>query len=294
MNAFLNQELLRSLDLRILAVQRTEAGRWWNFKNVISPYSRLWLILDGQARVRHHHREFRLTPGQLHLVPPFTKHDCSCSRRLDHYYLHFISQLPTGNDLLSLLDFDYQIPATAAALKQFQRLEALYPDRKLPCFDPTKEEYPRYPLAAEQICHDASAVDAFEGNGVLTILLSPFLRTARSHEGVHTRATRQFLAVQEFIHSHMHENILLGDLARTVNLHPTYFSDRFKKMVGVRPLEYLMQRRMERAQYLLLTTRAPVKQVANDVGIPDAAYFARVFARHCGQPPSEYRRLHLA
>jgi AraC-like DNA-binding protein len=226
-------------------------------------------------------------------VPPFTKHDCSCSRRLDHYYLHFISRLPTGNDLLSLLDFDYQIPAASTALKQFQRLEALYPDRKLPCFDPTKEEYQRYPLAAEQVNHDAPAVDSFEANGVLTILLSPFLRTARDHEGVHARATRQFLTVQEFIHSHMHENILLGDLARAVKLHPTYFSDRFKKLVGVRPLEYLMQRRMERAQYLLLTSRAPVKQVASEIGIPDAAYFARAFARHCGQSPSEYRQLHL-
>ena len=40
----LNQELLNSLDLKVLAVQRTEAGRWWNFKSVISPFSRLWLI----------------------------------------------------------------------------------------------------------------------------------------------------------------------------------------------------------------------------------------------------------
>lgn len=290
----LNPELLAGLDLKVLIIQRTAAARWWNFKNVISPFSRLWLILDGQAVVRHHDREFRLKPGQLHLVPPFTVHDCFCSRRFDHYHLHFVSRLPTGNDLLSLLDFDFQIPAAAADPGQFKRLEVLYPNRKLPCFDPTREEYRRYSSMTEPVAHEVPAVDSFEANGILTLLLAPFLRTARYHEGVHARATRQFLAVQEFIHLHMHEPILLADLARTVKLHPTYFSDRFKKLVGVRPLEYLMRRRMERAQYLLLTSSVPVKQLACEVGLPDAAYFARVFTRHYGQSPSDYRRLHMA
>jgi len=294
MNAALNHESLHALDLRILAVQRTVAGRWWNFRRVISPFSRLWLILDGHAVVRHHGKKFILRPGRLHLVPPFTVHDCSCSRRLDHYHLHFVSRLPTGNDLLSMLDFDFQLPAAPAALNQFQRLEALYPDRKLPCFDPAREEYRRQPLAAEQATHEAPAVDSFEANGILTLLLTPFLRTAHDHEGVHARATRQFLAVQELIHTRMRERLLLGDLARAVKLHPTYFSDRFNELVGVRPLEYLMRRRMERAQYLLLTSRAPVKQVADAVGIADAAYFTRAFTRHCGHSPSAYRASHSA
>jgi YesN/AraC family two-component response regulator len=30
------------------------------------------------------------------------------------------------------------------------------------------------------------------------------------------------------------------------------------------------------------------------VGIPDAAYFTRMFTRYCGHPPSEYRLLHAA
>jgi AraC-like DNA-binding protein len=75
-------------------------------------------------------------------------------------------------------------------------------------------------------------------------------------------------------------------------LHPTYVSDRFLALTGVRPLEYLMQRRLERAQFLLLTTRVPVKQVAAEVGIADAAYFTRAFTRRCGISPSAYRQSH--
>jgi len=292
MSSPFNQELLGALELRVLNVQRTRAGRWWNFQQVISPFARLWLILAGQGRVRHHGREFILKPGQLHLVPPFTVHDCSCARELDHFHLHFVSRLPTGIDLLSLLDHEFQIPAPPEALSRLQRLEQLYPNRKLSSYDPSREEYRRDSWQAEQTDHDVPPVDWFEANSLLRLLLTPFLRTAQSHEGTHARATRQFLAVQEFIHANMQRPLLLGDLAEAAKLHPTYFSDRFKELVGVRPLEYLMRRRMERAQYLLLTSRASVKQVAAKVGVGDAAYFTRAFTRFCGSSPSGYRTSH--
>jgi AraC-like DNA-binding protein len=216
-------------------------------------------------------------------------HDCSCSKRFNHFHLHFVARLPTGVDLFSLLDHPFQIPAGPDVLKHFQRLEVLYPDRKLPCYDPAEEAYRRQPLAIEQEERAVPAVDRFEGAGILMLLLTPFLRGARAHQGVHARATQQFLAVQEYIQAHMSERICLRDLANAVQLHPTYFSDRFKEVVGVRPLEYLMRRRIERAQYLMLTSRASIKQIAVEVGIPDAAYFTRAFTRLCGKNPKEYR-----
>lgn len=288
----LNHELLNSLDLRVLTVQRTVAGRWWNFQNVISPFSRLWLVLGGRAVVRHHGRKYILRPGQLHLVPPFTVHDCSCSRRLDHYHLHFVARLPTGIDLFSLLDCEPQIKASAKALALFKRIESIYPERKLPCFDPSREEYQRLPALTESAVPAEDALNGFEARGALTLLLAQFLKSARNHEGVHARVRGQFLAVQEFIHTNMRNKIALRHLANVTELHPTYFSNRFKQVVGIRPLDYLMRRRIERAQYLLLTSHTSVKEIAAAVGIADAAYFSRVFTRLCRVAPSAYRAMH--
>jgi len=285
----LNHEALRALDLRVLSVQRTVAGRWWNYRHVMSPFSRLWLPVRGGAVVRHHGRRFELRPGQLHLVPPFTVHDCSCAGRFDHYHLHFVARLPAGVDLFSVLDCAHQTPPPAGTLELFRRLERIYPDRKLPCFDPSREEYRQPPGPGDG---RTGAVEEFMARGILSLLLAPLLQTAVQHEGAHARVTRQFLAVQEFIEEHMSERITLGKLAAVVRLNPTYFSDRFKQVAGVRPLDYLMRRRIERGQYLLLTGGAAVKEVAYAVGVPDAAYFSRVFTRLCGVPPSEYRRAH--
>jgi AraC-like DNA-binding protein len=288
----LSPELFRNLDLRVLAVQRAVAGRWWNYHHVISPFSRLWLVLEGRGVVRHHGQQFNLVPGQIHLVPPFTPHDCSCGRRMDHYYIHFVSRLPTGVDLLSMLATTFQLTAPPEALGQVQRLEALYPQRKLLCFDPMQDEYRRQSQAAERADEATPPVDAFEGRGLLALLLTPFLRRAQKLPGIHSRVTEQFRAVQEFIHKNMAQNILLGDLARVAQLNPTYFSDRFQRLVGLRPLAYLNQRRLERAQYLLLTSNDPVKTIAAGVGFQDAAYFTRAFTRYCGCSPSEYRASH--
>jgi hypothetical protein len=73
MNSISIKDLLGSLDLKILTVQRTVAGSWWNFERVVSPFSRVWLILDGRATVKHHDRVFELRRGCLHLVPEFCR-----------------------------------------------------------------------------------------------------------------------------------------------------------------------------------------------------------------------------
>jgi AraC-like DNA-binding protein len=285
---------LGSLDLRVLTVQRTVAGSWWNFERVVSPFSRVWLVLDGRATVKHHGRLFELRRGSLHLVPAFMSHDCHCQQRLDHFHLHFLSRVPTGIDLFSLLDCEWQVPVPPGFVKLLNRLEKVYPHRKLPCFDPAREEYRRLPASLEQMADDTSPAEWLEVQAILRLLLAPFLASARLHEGMHSRVAQQFLEVQKFIHQHMGKLVSLADLARVAGLHPTYFSDRFQQIVGVRPLEYLMRRRMERAQYLLLTTRVSIKEIGFEIGLRDPAYFTRVFSKYCRASPSAYRAVHNA
>lgn len=287
------QPLLESLDVRILTVQRTAAGTWWNYARVNSPFSRLWLGIGGGATVQHHGRNFQLRPGRLHLVPAFTPHDCHCAGSFDHYHLHLSARLPTGIDLFSLLEGDWDVAASPEALGWLERLEAIYPERKLPCFDPFVEEYRRHSATMEHTQGRARPAEWLEAQGLVRLLLAPFLRMASLHEdGMHAQVNQRFEPVQQYIHEHMAEPIRLRDLAEVTGLHPTYFSDLFLETVGLRPLAYLARRRIERAQYLLLTSSAPVKEVAFMVGLPDPAYFTRVFTRCCHVSPSTYRATH--
>jgi AraC-like DNA-binding protein len=63
----------------------------------------------------------------------------------------------------------------------------------------------------------------------------------------------------------------------------------FKKAYGVSPVTYLNNTRMERACMLLRDTELRIAEIARSVGIPNPAYFTRLFSRYTGKPPREYR-----
>jgi AraC-type DNA-binding domain-containing proteins len=96
-----------------------------------------------------------------------------------------------------------------------------------------------------------------------------------------------------FIQTHYMEPLTLNVLAERCQMKPKYFSYLFHKYVGLGPIDYLIQYRMNRAYELLITGQFPVSVVAHSVGYADAYYFSRLFKKHKGVSPGKvgmYRR----
>jgi AraC-like DNA-binding protein len=72
-----------------------------------------------------------------------------------------------------------------------------------------------------------------------------------------------------------------------------HFSRTFRNSFGCSPLQYVMRRRMERAQGLMLSTNIPLAQIALDCGLSDQAHFSRLFRRIVGECPREWRRARM-
>ena len=79
-------------------------------------------------------------------------------------------------------------------------------------------------------------------------------------------------------------------LADEIALSRSAFYDRFMRLIGQPPAQYLMQWRMQVAANLLRQSRAPVASIALDVGYESEASFARAFKRQVGTPPATWRR----
>jgi AraC-like DNA-binding protein len=87
----------------------------------------------------------------------------------------------------------------------------------------------------------------------------------------------------------------VAELARAAALSRSTFFERFRREVGVAPMDYLKGWRMALAKDLLRGPRASVAQVAQRVGYGSASAFSVAFARHVGAPPTDYaRRLRAA
>lgn len=82
----------------------------------------------------------------------------------------------------------------------------------------------------------------------------------------------------------------IEELGQRVGMSRSALHDRFVELVGMPPIRYLAQWRMQTAARLLLDTRAPVAAIALDVGYESEAAFVRAFKREVGQPPGAWRR----
>ncbi len=72
----------------------------------------------------------------------------------------------------------------------------------------------------------------------------------------------------------------------------SYFSKAFKGSFGKTVQDYLHQRRVERAQELMLSTDNMLSQIALDCGFCDQAHLSRMFQRSVGVSPARWRRVH--
>ena len=108
----------------------------------------------------------------------------------------------------------------------------------------------------------------------------------RIRGGLPPRALRR---VREYIDGHLEETISIEALAGIVGLSMYHFARAFKQSEGLTPHDYLVRRRVRRAQELLASTDLPLSEIALASGFSDQSHCARRFREHVGITPSSYR-----
>lgn len=94
----------------------------------------------------------------------------------------------------------------------------------------------------------------------------------------------------DWMAQHFAEDLTLDQLAAQVGLSKFHFDRLFKRAIGLSPLRYQIDMRMNEARRLLRETRKSVLEVALDVGYKNPSHFAKLFRRENGLTPSQYRR----
>jgi len=96
-------------------------------------------------------------------------------------------------------------------------------------------------------------------------------------------------AAIEFIETYYNQPIKVGDIAYEVKLSAGRFCHLFKERMGVAPIEYLTNMRIEKAKKLLLTTDDKLCNLYYEVGYNGQAYFTRKFKEVVGISPAQFR-----
>ncbi|MDQ0512211.1 helix-turn-helix domain-containing protein [Ancylobacter amanitiformis] len=99
----------------------------------------------------------------------------------------------------------------------------------------------------------------------------------------------RFKRVAAYVEEHLGEAVTLADMAEAAGLSRMHFAAQFRIATGVRPHEYLLRRRIERAQEMLLESRDSLVEIALGVGFQTQAHFTTVFRRFVGDTPYQWR-----
>lgn len=100
----------------------------------------------------------------------------------------------------------------------------------------------------------------------------------------------QLAQAMKYVDGHFTDSELsLNEVARVVNISPSYLSAMFSKETKTTFVEYMTKKRMEKACYMLAHTNEKSQTIAEAIGYKDPHYFSYIFKKSCGCSPKEYR-----
>lgn len=220
-----------------------------------------WLELDG--------RRFTAGSSEVILIPPHIGHAYGASRNNPWriYWFHFLG-------------------AGAEALLEWSNFTLKNPTLSCPAGDGLRRQFRTALTSVKRGYSDRALLDL--ARTLINVLTLLHQRMPEHRLDPHAGRVEQ---IMDHMREHLNAPETLAAYARRSGLSVSGFSQAFREHCGVSPMTYFSELRIQRACELLDTTDLRVGEIAQRLGFSDALYFSRLFRKHTGKPPTEYRKL---
>jgi AraC-like DNA-binding protein len=282
---------LLGYNFSLLHVDYVKLNEKWNYTNVISPYFRIYYIDEGEGFISSKQEKIRLEAGYFYIIPSFTLCHLSCKEYLSQYFLHFFEESAEGISLFENNKKVIKVPACNTDIENFRRLKEINPGRGINRSDNPKDyEKHAFYKSYQELNKTISDAVYFETQGIMLQLMSRFLNSRRFKNKTPDPIPSKIAEAMRYIQVNLNENLTVNYLADRANVHQDYFSRLFLKSVGQRPLRYVHEKRIERAQYLIATTDLSYAEITEKVGFENVSHFSKMFKKVTSLTPGEYKK----
>ncbi len=110
-----------------------------------------------------------------------------------------------------------------------------------------------------------------------------------SHNSESSDNNRHVTRCKDYIMSHLHEKIMIRDIARAIGLEENYLSTLFKKYEGMTISNYILREKIKLAKNLLIYSNYSYSEIASYLGFYSHSHFGQAFRKITGYTPKEYR-----
>ena len=133
-------------------------------------------------------------------------------------------------------------------------------------------------------------VSALQRRTALCELILSYVENEQKAGAEDSAASGYVRYVEEYVRDHLSESIQVDAIAEDLGISRGYLRNVFYSVHGMSPREYLTEARLKRAEELLCEGDRSVSAVAEEVGYTDVLQFSRIFKKHTGASPSQYRK----
>ena len=273
-----------SLNLKNIAFLRFKSLS--TYENIISPFTRMYYISEGSGYLILEGKRIELEAGYLYLIPRLIPCTYVFEKQLAHYYVHFVTELTNGLNIYNLFSFNKKVKALEDDQRFFEKLLELNPGYELPHHDP--KVYQKKPWINKQITFKTLG-HYLETTGMIKVLYSRFIKNELT-EQVSKLPTHKIYQTFSYIQQNLNQEITVDQLADQACLSRDHYSRTFKRITGLGPREFIINKKIENAKLFLLSTDYPLKKIIERSGFKTTAYFCRIFKKYTSYTPEEFRK----
>jgi AraC family transcriptional regulator of arabinose operon len=264
---------LEDLKVELMISNLSKCKSNWTRYNFTPPYSKIYFIVEGVGKLEVGGQELFPLPGQMVFAPAGLPQMYSLtdeSRTYTMFWCHFISNI----SFMSLFSL-FKLPFL---------LTAADPDKAISCFETLVHSYRQESGPAKSIRQQAALLNVISCYLEQAILAQP--QTTGSLQ------SSKMCTVLQYIDHNLTKDLSIAELASLVHHHPNYFIRFFKSHLGITPMTFILERRLEKAKQLIVSSDMTIGEVSQATGFHDIFHFSKSFRKRHGLAPTEFRSLY--
>lgn len=263
---------------RLLYVSTSKYEGDWQSLLHSHPFSELFYVVNGQGTFIAEDTEFPVKKNDMVIINPHVRHtEKSLPGAPLDYIVLGIEGLSFAFEKIAAARSGESAQAPSGTVNKYNVSKT----NVCTCLNLMLEEVSRQEEDYETVCQN-----------LLEVLLISMLRSGSlSVVPDNSRLlNRECTQIKNYLDANYSETITLDSLAALTHMNKYYLAHTFTKYVGLSPINYLLQKRIQEGKSLLESTSYSIAQISDLLGFSSQSYFSQAFRKATGMTPMQYRK----
>lgn len=265
-------------NYELLYISKSKYENDWHSTAHFHPFTEIFFITDGKGAFYLNDQTVNVNKWDLIIINPNCLHTEKSSLSdtpLEYIVLGVDSLLLNFPESHSLTNNEHQIKLYE--IMNFSKDKELI----LSYFNKLIYEIENKEFNYEIVC-----------KSILNLFITHIIRSTTSLlfiEESQEKLNLECIKIKNYIDSHYSQNITLDFLSDLTYMNKFHLVHTFTKQIGLSPINYAINKRIQEAKNLLATTNYSIRDIASIVGFSNSSYFSQMFKKVAGTTPKNYR-----